>query len=161
MTRRFALAALAALSISAPLRAQRAPAPAPAQPVLEPGKRIRVETSGGPRLEGRFERYEGDSLVLRTTDASRVAVPVPSLTAVWVRGNALKTGAIVGGAAGAVVTGFLVGGLCGLARNEDGIPGNEGVDAGCAAAGAGIGLVVGGGVGAGVGALIPRWRRAE
>src|SRR5581483_3008765 len=161
MTLRFALAVTAALSIGARLRAQRAPAPAPAPPALEPGSRIRVETSGGPRLEGRFERYEGDSLVLRGADGSRIAVPAPSLTTVWVRGNALKTGLIVGGAAGAVVTGFLAGALCGVARNEDGIPGNEGFDPGCAAAGAGIGLVVGGGVGAGVGALIPRWRRVE
>jgi hypothetical protein len=131
----------------------------PPLPELRPGAPVRLEaTTVLGRLEGRFERYTPDSLIVHVLGGARMAVPASTLTALWVRGHATKTGAIVGGAVGAAVVGFLNGALCSLGRSDDGIVGNEGFDTGCAAAGAGVGMVAGGGVGAGIGALIPRWR---
>ncbi len=157
---------LAALHVGSAvnLRAQVAPPPLPtwnpqALPALEPGTVVRFEaTSVAGRAEGRFERYTPDSLLVRGRTGSRTAVPVQTLTAVWVRGRATKTGAIVGGAIGLVVGAFIGGAACSLGRSDDGIVGNEGFGVGCAAAGAGLGVLVGGGTGAGIGALIPKWQ---
>jgi hypothetical protein len=146
--------AAAGLLLAPVARAQdRVPAP-----VLPPEAPIRVESAGLGRVEGRFERYAGDTLILRGADGTRTGIPVSAISTVRVRGHATKTGAIVGGVTGALATGFLAGALCGLAHNEDGIVGNEGFDGGCAAVGAGVGALAGGGIGAGIGALILKWR---
>jgi hypothetical protein len=136
--------------------AQEAPPPLPN---LRPGAAIRLEASASVgHLEGRFERYAADSLIMRSPAGARTPVPRGALNRLWVQGHSTKTGAIVGAAIG-IVAGALIGGVgCGLGHSDDGIVGNEGFDAGCAAAGAGIGVVVGGGAGAGIGALIPKWR---
>jgi hypothetical protein len=146
------------------LAAQVAAPPLPswdleALPDLKPGTAVRFEgTTLVGRPEGQFERYTPDSLFVRTRIGTRTAVPVQTLTALWVRGRATKTGAIVGGVIGAVAGAFIGGAVCSLGRSDDGIIGNAGFDAGCGAAGAGIGILIGGGTGAGLGALIPKWR---
>jgi hypothetical protein len=130
----------------------------PPLPELEPGVRIRLETSAVVgRLSGHFDQYRADSLIMRSPTNARTALPVRDLAKLWVRGHATKTGAIVGAAIGVAAGAFIGGAGCGLAHSDDGIIGNEDFDFGCAAAGAGIGLIIGGGMGAGVGALIPKW----
>ncbi len=119
---------------------------------IKPGKVIRVRTQDGPRLEGRFLRMTPETLILVSAEAERT-VPIVSIDSLWVRGNAAKTGAIVGGVGlGALSFGFLAA-LC------EGLSETGGCDewdkvVGYGVAGAGVGALLG----AGIGSAIRKWR---
>lgn len=118
---------------------------------LKPGATLRVETTSLTRIDGRLLRATGDTLFL-SAQGSEAVVPLSDLHALWQRGRATKTGAIVGGVVGAVGLTILFEALSGLSEE----PSSSGstVFWGVALGGAGGALV--GGV---IGAAIPRWHR--
>ena len=140
---------------------------------LKPGKTIRMSIRGGATYEGRLLDLRGDTLVVGQTD-DWFLVPVRNVDSLWVRGNAAKTGAIVG-AIPVALLGALTGGfLSSLCRGYYGerqqlramqglapVEGGDGCLPGGIAAALGglIGASVGAPLGAIVGALIPKWRQ--
>ncbi len=140
---------------------------------LKPGKTIRTSIRGGATYEGRLLDLRGDTLVVGGT-ADWFLVPVRNVDSLWVRGNAAKTGAIVGAIPVALLgafSGALLSALCRqwygegqLLRAMQGLAAEEGGD-GClpggiaAVLGGLIGASVGAPLGAIVGALIPKWRQ--
>lgn len=126
---------------------------------LRPGMVIRIEaTTLQERLEGTLHEWASDTITIRPINSPPRPIAISDVTALWSRGRATKTGALVGGAIGGLGGGIVLSLLCAIGSTDDGVIGNEGFDPGCAALGAGLGLLVGGGVGAGVGASIPTWR---
>ncbi len=139
----------------------------------KPGKTIRVSIRGGATYEGRLLDLRGDTLVVGGT-ADWFLVPARNVDSLWVRGNAAKTGAIVG-AIPVALLGALTGGfLSSLCRGYYGerqqlramqglapVEGGDGCLPGGIAAALGglIGASVGAPLGAIVGALIPKWRQ--
>jgi hypothetical protein len=118
---------------------------------------IRVEDRSGQRIEGRFEQYRADSLVIRRGELARVGIPLGTLSRVWVRERATKTGMLVGGLLGVPLGVLAGGGLCDFERNQEN---NIGEDVSCTehyigatVAGAALGV----GLGALVGRVIPKW----
>jgi hypothetical protein len=117
---------------------------------------LRVRTSGFP-IEGRLERYVGDTLVLGVNRAGSRKFPTAAITELFIRQRQTAHGAVVG----AVTVGIIFGLLSGVAVSAFcDIPG------GCkdryptaiissAAVGAGSGALIG----AGLGSLSFGWRR--
>jgi len=107
----------------------------------------------GIEMTGRLIALTAGVATLETESGNRTAT-LGSVDSIWVRGHAAKSGAIIGGVAGAVLFGVFVGyavhGLCEVDCENSFLEG--------AAVGGALGL--GGGVllGAGTGALIPKWR---
>ncbi|MBN1886020.1 MAG: hypothetical protein JW876_10930 [Candidatus Krumholzibacteriota bacterium] len=62
---------------------------------------LRIETVGGPLLEGRLVGSRFDSLYLFSAGEERI-VPLEGIDAIWVRGNALRKGARTGAIAGCI-----------------------------------------------------------
>lgn len=155
---RLVLALCTLAVVATPLRAQPADSARTAEPrraleTLSLRQRIRIETPLEGRLEGRFLGLRDGRFGLRT-DETELAVPVDQLRRLWVRGNRAGTGAIVGGAIGAVTGAVLVGTLAEFACAE--------TDESCGFEGAVLGGLMFGAAAAGAGALvglaIPRWK---
>lgn len=142
--------------------AQAGPLTAPALPVLEKirvGQTVRAESTGGQEFRGRLLGADAAGLRIATAvDAgAEAALPLTDLRALWVRGRATKTGALIGAG-----TGFVVGALFGLlveAIADEGDDDGFGASAGAALAVGGIFAIGGGGVGAAIGAALPKWHR--
>ncbi len=114
---------------------------------------IRTHTTELGLTEGQFLKYTGDSLFL-VSYLEQKSVSVPAIDALWVRGRATKTGAIVGGAIGAVGGGLLGIFAVAIGSLESGDDPNYvfGAIGGGILAGGICGLL-----GAGIGAAIPKW----
>ena len=63
---------------------------------LTPGADIRVHAVGQGRITGRFREASGPTLLLES-DGVSLPLRTNALDSLWVRGNAVKTGAIAGG----------------------------------------------------------------
>jgi hypothetical protein len=129
----------------------------PTLPNLSAGALVRVEDRSGQRIEGRVEHYRADSLVIHRGELARVGIPLGSLSRIWVRERATKTGMLVGGLLGVPLGALAGGGLCDFERNQEN---NIGEDVSCTehyigatVAGAALGV----GLGALVGRAIPKW----
>ena len=120
---------------------------------LRPGTTLRVQTGSFGRRDGRFLRVTGDTLFL-FAQGSEMVVAMHDLQALWQRGRATKTGALVTGLVVAAGTGTFAGLLCG---------GWEGGTCtsrvGAVAVGAAIGAAGGVLIGGVIGAAIPKWHR--
>jgi hypothetical protein len=131
--------------------------PSWALPNLPTGAFVRVEALTGERIEGRFEQYRGDSVFVSRGALGPTGVPIGTLSAVWVRGRATRTGMLVGGLVG-VPLGVLAGaGLCDFERRQEN---NIGEDVSCAEhyiGAAAVSAALGVGLGALVGRFIPKW----
>jgi len=129
--------------------------PLPAQATLDsaltrlsPGKHVRLRAEGGPRLEGRFlGSTTGSTVQLGVGGGTREVAGIDSL---WVRGNAIGLGALVGAVAVGIPWTVLIVMVCGT--DDDGC--ETGAVVGAAAIGSGAGALLG----VGVGALIHKWK---
>jgi hypothetical protein len=108
-------------------------------------------------MEGRFEQFRPDSLVIRRGELARVGIALRTVSRVWVRERATRTGMLVGGLLGVPLGVLVGGGLCDFERNQEN---NIGDDVSCTehyigatVAGAALGV----GLGALVGRVIPKW----
>jgi hypothetical protein len=131
------------LAAAGPARAQR-----PALDSLKPGQTVRVRAGEAPRFVTRLGP-SADELF----DRAETPFQPGRVDSLWVRGNAWKTGAIVGAAIGAGGSFAFWAWFCNAI--------SEGT--GCDAWGTVAGLSLAGGaggalIGAGVGALIPTWK---
>jgi hypothetical protein len=98
------------------------------------GQEVRVRTSDGRRLEGRF------------TPDGAMAFSSGGIDSVWARGNHARTGAIVGAIALGIAGGLFGYALCGLGSDGAGCQDWEIVPAlllGGAATGVGLGALIG------------------
>ena len=89
-----------------------------------------------------------------STESGNQTATLASVDSIWVRGSAVKKGALIGGVAGAVLFGTFVAVVVDAVCEVD--CDNEWV--GGAFVGGGLGFLGGGLLGAGIGALIPKWR---
>ena len=126
---------------------------------LKPGKLIRVHAQNLGEIVGKYRSSNTDSLFI-SEDMGQRGVPIASIDALWVRGRATKSGAIIGGVGVfAIVLGLGI--VYALA------PGSRGSDDWCSddactnvVAVLGVGGVIAGGlVGAGFGTAFTKWHR--
>lgn len=118
---------------------------------LNPGQIVRVKTVGGSRFDTRLRGSAGDSVTVLFAGAD-VPFTAERVDSLWVRGRAIRTGAVVGGAVAAPMSFLLLWWTCDAVAEGTGCD-EWGVVVGLSFAGA-----VGGALaGAGVGALIPKW----
>jgi hypothetical protein len=115
---------------------------------LKPNQTVRVRTVGGPRFVTRLGPSAGD--LFERAETPFQAGRVDSL---WVRGHAVKTGAIVGAVIVTPAAFAYAAWACDFAAEGAGCNEWGKVAAFSLVAGA-----AGAGLGAGVGALIPKWR---
>lgn len=155
MTR--AALSLASMSFASSLTLLAAQDPPSSLPDVRMGAAVRVLARTGEHLDGRFEQYRGDTLVISHGAGEAMAIPMRGLARLWVRGHATRRGMLVGGLVG-VPVGILAGaGFCDLERGQEN---NLGEDVSCTKHYIGattVGVVLGAGLGALVGRLIPRW----
>lgn len=118
---------------------------------LKPNSSLRIETASLQRVEGRFLRTSGDTLVM-TSGGAETSAPLSDLHAVWQRGKSTKTGAIVGGVIGCL--GLLLLDASGPALSQDQ---SGGGDEGDPVAAFFIGAAGGALVGARIGTAILKW----
>jgi hypothetical protein len=116
---------------------------------LKPGQTVRVKTVGGSRFVTRLGAGTGDSSFALADTPFEVA----RLDSLWVRGRAVGTGALVGGAAAGVLSFGFYAWICTMVAEGNGCDAWDTVTGLALATGAGGALI-----GAGVGALIPKWR---
>ena len=119
---------------------------------LKPGQLLRLRSQDGQRVEGRFAVYTPAPPTLQL-GMGDTAISVTRIDSLWVRGNASKTGAIVGAFALGVPSAVFWGALC------EGLSEGTGCDAwgtvaALTAAGAGVGALLG----AVIGSASPRWQ---
>jgi hypothetical protein len=124
---------------------------------VAPQSELRLRTNGYP-FEGRFERYERDTLVVTTEGTALRKVPGKDVTEVFVRSRQTNRGAIIGASTVGVLSGLfgmlLVAGFC---EQPDGCHGDyPTMFLLFGAAGAGAGALLG----AGIGSLTYGWKRA-
>jgi hypothetical protein len=121
-------------------------------PLVPKTSMIRLRTQG-TEMTGRLLALTSGVATLETTSGNRTA-SLASVDSIWVRGRATKSGAVIGGVAGAVLFGAFVGyavsGLCEVDCDNSFIEG--------ALVGGALGVGGGALLGAGIGALIPKWR---
>ena len=124
---------------------------------LPAGTEVRVLLPSSTELIGRLVTSEPDRLVLDLAADIR-PVDLNEVSSLWVRGNAGRKGALIGGAATglafAIYGGLATDGLC-SALSGGGC--DAGVTTGGAALGAALGFATGGLVGWLVGSAIPSW----
>jgi hypothetical protein len=111
---------------------------------LRSGQVVRIRTSQGQRLEGRFSAFPAHDATLRLTDRD-LPLTATAIDSLWVHGNRAGVGALIGG--------MVLGAASAVGWNELCEIGNEG--RGCDETGKIIGLTMAGvAVGAGLGALL-------
>jgi hypothetical protein len=142
------------LLLAAPLGAQQASTPeAVLAALVRRGPVVRLRTDQA-RMTGKLLAAGNGVATLQAAGATRI-VALSAVDTVWVRGRAVVTGAIVGGAAGMVALGALTSVLAsGLCESDCSNAGTEG-----ALIGGAVGLGGGALLGAAIGAAIPRWKR--
>ncbi len=120
---------------------------------FSPGRRVRLSVHGDGRTEGTFLNTDGGTIILGVQEQRRF--PRRAVDSAWVRGNAARTGALVGGVTGGLLLGSFAAAVnsgpeC---ENTSCVPGRAFFE------GAFIGAVLGGVAGALVGVVIPKWHR--
>ena len=144
--------------LAAPFTAAHAQHPAAVELVrIRPGAFVRIDLAGRERLEGRLRSVTADSLLLEGPSGDRW-VSLDQVETLHERGRATKTAAIAGAVAGGLGGAAFVTFVCAIGRSADGVIGNEGQWADCAAVGGALGAAGGAAIGAGIGALIPKWQ---
>jgi hypothetical protein len=123
---------------------------------IRPGAMVRIEIAGGERIEGRLRSVTTDSMLIVGSTGERW-LALARIDMLHERGRATRTGAIAGAVAGGVAGAGVVTLVCAIGRADDGVIGNEGQWADCAAVGGALGGAGGAAIGAGIGALIPKW----
>jgi len=121
---------------------------------FSPGRRVRLSVHGDARAEGTFVNTDGGNIILGVQHREQRQFPVRALDSAWVRGNAARTGALVGG-----VTGGLLLGSFAAAVNSGYCESSSCDSRGAFFEGAFVGAVLGGVAGALVGVVIPKWHR--
>ena len=120
---------------------------------LRPAQDIRIRTVGQAIHIGRFVRADTDTLLLEP-ERGTGRVALGDVDALWVRGTAARTGALIGGVAGGVGTGlffaWIVDGLC---ETDD----CKALEAGLV--GFGIGAAAGALTGLVLGTFVDKWHR--
>ena len=150
------IVSFAAPAVATPLASQKTPSregAAFALAQLQPGERVRIAVPDGKILEGRFVAVRDGDLIL---DGPPARIPAAAVQKVWIRGRAVKLGAIIGGVAFGLFTGAL-GGLSGAFCESN----CEGAVIQGAAVGAGGGAAAGALAGGLAGAAFPKWRRVD
>ena len=148
---------LSGLSLVCAFTALRAQDPRLAPPSFPAGAVVRVEALTGERIEGRFEQYRGDSLLVSQAPRGFGAVPLGNVSRVWVQGRATSTGMLVGGLIGVPLGVLLGAGFCDFERNQEN---NIGEDVSCVehyTVGTVATAALGVGLGALVGHFLPKW----
>lgn len=134
---------------SSPLTAQQVTEQQTAFESLADSQWVRLAVPDVGRHEGRLLERNSDQLVL-SAEPQPLKVPATMIDTLWTRGNAVKTGAIVG-----ALTGLALGVATGLTD-----PGGEEISKGDAVLIlGGIGLGGGALVGSLIGVAIPKWHR--
>lgn len=146
------LATIAFLVCSSVVPVPRADAQPTPESLLRFGPKttLRVETLSLGRIDGQFLRATADTLSL-SVQGSPTLVPLRDVQALWQRGRATKTGAIVGGIVGAIGVSLFVEFLRGLADE----PSSSDITVASGVVGGAGGALVGGVIGA----AIPKWHR--
>jgi hypothetical protein len=148
---------LASISFASSLTVAAAQELPTSLPDVREGAVVRASALSGEHIEGRFDQYRGDTLVISQAAGGVTAIPVSELARISVRGHAARRGMLVGGLVG-IPVGVLAGaGLCDFERGQEN---NLGEDVSCAEHYVGataVGMALGAGIGALVGRLIPKW----
>ncbi len=147
----------ALLSFAGPLRGQQRPT------IIVPlrlGRTVMVQMDGA-RFAGPLAAVGRDTLVLSARGggpaAQATVAPTAQVEALWVRGTAWQTGAIIGGSIVGASFGLLATVGCAIGRSDNGVIGDEGRWVDCALIGGAIGFAAGGLVGGAIGAMVPKW----
>lgn len=142
----------AALALTVPLQVRAQDSLPQAVRTIRPGRTLRIHMGDGRRLDGRF-----DSLSQVPLGLSIRKVPAPitlaGIDSLWVRGNAAKKGALIGGLALGIPSAAFWTWVCialGEGQGCDAVP----VVAGLTVAGAAVGA----GLGAAIGSATSRWQ---
>lgn len=120
---------------------------------LTAGQRVRVRAADVPSVEGVFRGFEGENMLMSTTQAGQdQRIPTDRVQALWVRERNTQKGALIGAITGAL---FFTGAAVYLDRYILEDPGDVtlGVALGVGAVGAGLG----GAAGAIIGYLMQGW----
>ena len=121
---------------------------------LKIDEQLRLSITGSERIKGPYQGYGDDGVCLAADELQR-CISASEVDALWVRGRATSTGAIVGALVGGIAGG--IGGY-GMSQNsffnEPAAPPTPYI-----AAGAMLGACVGAGLGALVGTAFPKWHR--
>jgi hypothetical protein len=123
---------------------------------IRSGAVVRIDLPGREQLEGPLGTVTADSLLIAGSSGERW-IALDQITELHERGRATKVAAIVGAVAGGVAGASVITLVCAIGRSDDGIIGNEGQWADCAAVGGALGAAGGAAIGAGIGSLIPKW----
>lgn len=155
MSRSFRIRWVAALGVALwflpliPVRAQEVDS----LPLLPPGAVVRVGLADGSRAQGLLVSRDRVSLTLRENVSLR-RVPIDQVQRIWVRHRSTRTGALVGGAVGALGGALL---LNTFVRGACESPSDCNVSE-ATLFGLGVGGASGALVGAVIGAAFPHWR---
>src|SRR5262245_48959416 len=85
---------------------------------------IMIEVKNHDRMKGRLLATRNDSLFIGSSHGQS-GIPNAAIQALWTRGRATKTGAIVGSTLGAIGVGAYSSVMCSFALSDDGGSGNE------------------------------------
>lgn len=123
---------------------------------LKPGNLIQVHAQGLGEIAGKYHSSNSDSLFI-TVDMVERGVPIVAIDALWVRGRATKSGAIIGGV-GVVAIGLGLGIAVVLSSGVDESVSCSGGFCEASPVAIGFGLAAAGAlVGAGVGTAFQKW----
>ena len=144
--------ALAAPATSEPIRKGKDPVSAFA--TVAPGAHVRIEDTDGRVLEGRYVATMDGNVVL---DEPATRIPAASIRRVWIRGRAVKTGALIGGLIVGVSAGLLGAALGAYCESDC----DDFTVYQYGAYGFGIGAGMGALTGGTIGAAFPKWHRLD
>jgi hypothetical protein len=147
MSRPYAALFALGLVLAGPAWAQGAPQPGMSS--MQSGQVVRIRTSAGQLLQG---RYTATDALLRSTD-QEVPLGGTAIDSVWVRGTRAKSGALIGGLVLGAASAVFWSEMCNIASEGHGCD-ETGSVVGLTLAGAAAGA----GLGALVGLAVPTWR---
>ncbi len=120
---------------------------------LTAGQRVRVRAADVPSVEGVFGGFEGENMLVSTTQAGQdQRIPTDRVQALWVRERNTRKGATIG----AITGGVLLTGVI-LYGKEYVLDDSEEIGFGAIVAGGAIGAGLGAALGALIGYLVPGW----
>ena len=121
-------------------------------PLVPKSSMVRMRIRG-TEMTGKLIALTSGVATLSTESGNQTAT-LAAVDSIWVKGSAVKNGALIGGAVGAVLFGtFLALAVDAFCEFDC-----DGEWVGGAVVGGGLGFLGGGLLGAGIGALIPKWR---
>lgn len=144
------LIVLASVVATADVAAQSAPS---AVADLRPGQMVRVATAAGGRMSGRVADVDAAAGTL-ILESREMPFRIAEIDTLWKRGNAVRTGALIGGGIGLAGTAALTIWVCDVVAEGNGCS-QWGTVALFTAGGGAVGALLG----AGIGAVVPKWKR--